>query len=296
MQRTHTYRVAVMAITIGILAAACGPRPSPGPPPPPPPAPVEARFVSRCTFSHAATDDPIVFPGQPGVSHLHQFLGNVTTNASSTYDSLRAAPATTCTPNADKAAYWAPALLVSGTPVSPQLVSFYYRGTRATYQQVVPFPAGLRFIAGDSHATAPQGAITSWSCVDNAGNASLTAAEVPTCPPGTIVRFRLTFPNCWDGVNLDSTDHKSHMSYAVNGRCDVGHPVVVPQIEMLARFPTQGGPGVTLSSGGQYSVHADFFNAWDQDVLASRVATCINAGLACEANGLPIAGVAGAPT
>ena len=31
----------------------------------------------------------------------------------------------------------------------------------------------------------------------------------------------------------------------------------------------QGGPGATLSSGGQYSGHADFFNAWQQDELAS---------------------------
>ena len=28
-------------------------------------------FVSRCTFSHTAPDDPIVYPGKPGLSHDH---------------------------------------------------------------------------------------------------------------------------------------------------------------------------------------------------------------------------------
>jgi len=282
MPRTRTIRIAVAVAAMAVLAAACAPRPVP-----PPPAPVEARFVSRCTFSHAASDDPIVFPGQPGVSHLHHFLGNRSTDAFSTYESLRAAPSTTCAPAADATAYWQPALLVDGVPLAPQLVSFYARGPRATYQQVVAFPAGLRFIAGSAHATAPQGPITSWSCVDNAGTPTITSAEVPTCAAGTVLRLRLVFPNCWDGVNLDSGDHTSHMSYAVNGRCDAGHPVLVPQITALTRYPTQGGPGVTLASGGQYSAHADFFNAWDQAVLTARVVDCINAGIVCKADGTP---------
>ena len=41
-------------------------------------------FVSSCTFTHRAPDDPIVFFGQPGASHDHSFVGNTSTNASST--------------------------------------------------------------------------------------------------------------------------------------------------------------------------------------------------------------------
>ena len=51
--------------------------------------PGEFNFVVTCTFSHRLADDPIVFPGQPGMSHLHDFFGANTTNAFSTYDSLR---------------------------------------------------------------------------------------------------------------------------------------------------------------------------------------------------------------
>lgn len=43
------------------------------------------QFVVECGFSHVATDDPIVHPGQPGASHEHVFFGNTTTDAASTW-------------------------------------------------------------------------------------------------------------------------------------------------------------------------------------------------------------------
>src|SRR5262249_1068020 len=53
-------------------------------------------FVVECPFSHRLADDPIVDPGQPGASHLHDFFGNIGVDASSTYASLRST-GTTCT-------------------------------------------------------------------------------------------------------------------------------------------------------------------------------------------------------
>ena len=50
---------------------------------------VGVNFVENCRYSHQAPDDPIVFPGKPGASHQHTFVGNRTTNASSTFGSLR---------------------------------------------------------------------------------------------------------------------------------------------------------------------------------------------------------------
>ena len=37
------------------------------------------RFV--CTAGQVLKDDPIVYPGQPGASHIHQFYGNTSANA-----------------------------------------------------------------------------------------------------------------------------------------------------------------------------------------------------------------------
>ena len=56
---------------------------------------VGVNFIENCRFSHQAPDDPIVFPGKPGASHQHTFVGNRTTSAFSSFGSLRSG-STTC--------------------------------------------------------------------------------------------------------------------------------------------------------------------------------------------------------
>jgi len=232
-------------------------------------------FIGSCAFSHMSMDDPIVYPGQPGVSHDHSFVGNTTTNAFSTLRTLRAG-GSTCKRSGETAAYWMPTLLQNGQMITPSGATIYYR--RKTLAPVRAFPAGFKMIAGDRHATSPQGTqITYWNC----GATSLVPAstEVPTCPNrGTeSLRLHVLFPSCWDGHHRDSADHQSHMAYAVRGACPASHPVATPAIALIFRYPITGGAGVTLSSGGQYSAHADFFNAWRQGTLTSLVNGCLNA-------------------
>ena len=232
-------------------------------------------FTSFCKFSHRNFDDMIVYPGRPGLSHDHTYVGNKSTNAHSTLASLRKAH-TTCHRNADTAAYWIPTLLdPAGNPVTPTRAVIYYR--RRTVQPAAPFPAGLRMIAGNSMAMSPQPLGTvSWSC-SFSGSHPMTAS-MPTCPPGrrTMLAFHVSFPNCWNGRDLDSTDHKSHMSYATNGVCPSSHPIEVPTISLTLRYPVRGGKGFQLASGGQYTGHADFVNSWNQTELKRLVAHCLN--------------------
>ena len=231
-------------------------------------------FVSACGFSHRLNDDPILYPRQPGASHDHSFVGNRTTHAFSTYTSLRAA-ATTCHREGDTAAYWMPTLLVDGMPVRPRGSTVYYR--RTTLAPVRPFPAGFRAIAGKAHAMAPQPRrVTSWNCGPNGGVPP--SADVPTCPDDRTngLRLRVTFGSCWDGTSLDGPDHQSHLGYPKAGACPASHPVPVPAITVIFRYPSAGGPGVTLASGGPYSGHADFVNAWHQPTLRGLVANCLN--------------------
>ncbi|MEJ7721918.1 MAG: right-handed parallel beta-helix repeat-containing protein [Ilumatobacteraceae bacterium] len=47
------------------------------------------QFVVQCAPSHAGFDDPILYPGQPGASHLHQFFGNPDIDAMSTSEDDR---------------------------------------------------------------------------------------------------------------------------------------------------------------------------------------------------------------
>ncbi|OLD98054.1 MAG: hypothetical protein AUG91_10010 [Actinobacteria bacterium 13_1_20CM_4_69_9] len=232
-------------------------------------------FVGGCAFSHMAMDDPIVYPRQPGASHDHSFVGNATTNAFSTLRSLRAG-SSTCKRDGETAAYWVPTLLLNGQMVAPAGATIYYR--RKTLAPLRAFPAGFKMIAGDRHATSPQGMqITYWNC--GAASSVPASTEVPTCPDtrGQSLRLHVNFPSCWDGKHLDSADHRSHMAYAVRGSCDATHPVAVPAISLIYRYPITGGSAVTLSSGGRYSAHADFFNAWRQGTLVSLVNGCLNA-------------------
>ena len=60
-----------------------------------------------------ASDDPIVAPRRPGSSHNHSFVGNRTTNASSTLATLLGA-SSSCDRAGHTAAYWMPSLVVNG--------------------------------------------------------------------------------------------------------------------------------------------------------------------------------------
>jgi hypothetical protein len=231
-------------------------------------------FISACRFSHRRPDDPIVFPGKPGLSHDHSFVGNTSTNAYSTLASLRHA-GTKCQRSGDTAAYWMPTLVVDNQPVAPLGATIYYR--RRTLDHVQPFPPGLKMIAGDSMATAPQSMrVTFWNC--GVATGVPPSSTVPTCPDvrGSGLRLHIGFPSCWDGKRLDSPDHKSHMAYPMRRSCPATHPVAVPAIELIYRYPVTSGSNIVLASGGQYSGHADFFNAWDQATLMRLVDGCLN--------------------
>jgi hypothetical protein len=238
-------------------------------------------FVSGCRFSHRNADDPIVYPGQPGKSHDHTFIGNDSTDAFSTPGTMLGATSS-CRRPGDTAGYWAPTLVsASGAPIEPRAATVYYR--RHTLRPVQAFPPGFKLIAGNSKATTPQSRlVTFWNCGPLAG--VRPSSSIPTCPGAGRMGLALhvQFPDCWDGVSLDSPDHRSHMAYSVRGRCPADHPVPMPAIQVNLRYPSAGGPGLQLSSGGQFSGHADFFNAWQQGALTALVNGCLNALRHCQ--------------
>lgn len=252
------------------------------------PAPVHAQdsgWIVSCNYSHSNNDDPIVFPGQPGASHLHDYVGARTVNAHSTAQTMLAG-GTTCLIPGDKSGYWVPALYENGQRVLPQGTDkhalFYYRRKGApTGVTVQPFPLGLKMIVGNAHAQNPSqnpqlGSQIIFKCGPGSGT---DLPQPPTsCSSGLMV-ISLTFPNCWDGVNLDSADHKSHMSYPVNNRCPASHPVNLPRIESFFRYNVGAGSigTITLASGPYYTIHQDFFNGWQQNTLQTLINNCLNA-------------------
>ena len=238
------------------------------------PAPPAIPFRVRCRFSHRHKDDPIVSPGQPGSSHDHTFFGNRSTDAFSTPASLRSGGRTTCSDRADSSAYWAPTLYVAGRAVEP--LALIATHTRRTVRPVDPFPAGLKVIAGDANArTAQSRRVTSWSC---AGQRVERSSTIPRCPVTRHggLRLEVSFPDCWDGRRLDSADHKSQMAYSSRGACPRSHPVAVPALSLAVHYPVSGRRDAELASGGQFSGHADFINAWNGAALASWVRRYLN--------------------
>ncbi len=245
--------------------------------------PHDGQLIVECAYSHSAPDDPIVYPGEPGRSHRHDFFGATGTDAHTDLDSLHAGD-TTCLTKLDRAAYWAPALLVSGAPIEPISSDAYYRaGPGVDPTAVEPYPDGLAMIGGNAGTDGPQPLDhVGWSC---SGNGRRTIDPRP-CEGATTVH--VTFPDCWDGQRLDSSDHFSHMARSTSDGCPASHPVPVPQLEFVVWYPFTGDPAtLTLASGSTESAHADFVNAWDPDKLADEVRYCINADLVC---GVPTAG------
>lgn len=103
------------------------------------------------------------------------------------------------------------------------------------------------------------------------------------CPDG--MRAQVFFPTCWDGKNLDSEDHVSHMAYPIenfnDGSCPSTHPVKLVSLfyEMFVsvdQFPYQ--PGAWVWSFGDdtgLGFHGDFVDGWvDKTVLQSALDTC----------------------
>ncbi len=241
-----------------------------------------------CRSSHTNSDDPIVYPRQPGAAHQHDFFANTSTNAYSTDASLAGKP-TTCSRPGDTAAYWTPTLFNNGRRVAPDRIIAYYRARRMPSNvSIRPFPQGLKMIAGSHMATAsdPQPTwITNWHCGDGVQG---TARPPASCPVRPGLTLRIEFPNCWNGRTLDSADHKSHLVYSGQGGvrgCPASHPVPVPSLELNFRYQISGSlSGVRLSSGGVYSGHADFWNSWNQAIQAQLVRDCLNAGRICNSS------------
>lgn len=232
-------------------------------------------FSINCAFDHRAADDPIVFFGRPGAAHSHDFFGSTGVGATTTADQLRG-HGTTCGLSADTASYWAPSLVGPDASVyQPSNILAYYRapadgGIRA-------LPHGLKIVAGVGPTQAWDPDLFGYSCSDQGPYAPLPI----NCGTGYL-KLHVVFPSCWDGVNLDSPDHRSHMAYPNGAKCPADHPVKVVRLSLHIQYRGLAtGQGYQLApnpDGTRPGPHADFFNGWDQATLEHLVQICANAG------------------
>lgn len=241
----------------------------------------QGSFSTPCAYSHSAPDDPIVHPGHVGMSHRHDFFGATTTEAGSDAESLLAG-GTTCRSVADRSAYWAPSLLAGGEPVTPSGLLAYYRVPVGADARLVEVPPnGLQMIAGDGAATEPQPAqIVRWQC----GFMPDVGAVPQRCPAGMDLRLFLTFDPCWNGEDLASPDHRSHLApLDDDGACPGSHPVLIPQLMLELRYNLDGTTGdVALASGPAIGGHGDALLAWDEEHISGEVELCLRRNRSCD--------------
>ncbi|MFK0019957.1 DUF1996 domain-containing protein [Streptomyces sp. NPDC090798] len=271
-------------------------------------------FISSCGVNANKkfnTDNVIVAPGVTnGAHHLHDYVGNQSNDAFATNDDLAKAE-TTCQNQGDKSTYYWPVLRVQdgtqefdadrnggglegnvGKVLQAKQAQIEFIGNPQS--KVVEMPTFLRIITGDAKAftNGPANANAHWSCTGFEDKVQLTD-KYPICPQGSSVVRSFAFQSCWDGQNIDSANHRTHVAFAdANGNCAGGFKAI-PQLTMRLLYDV---PAPTLDNGqvkNPYAVdgfpeqvhkaitdHDDFINVFDASLMREMV-DCINAGRQC---------------
>ncbi len=251
-------------------------------------------FRTRCLPSHFSFDNPVAYPGQPGAAPMQLDFGNTGANANSSAQSLSGSGNSTCRGGTvNRSSYAVPALIDTGTnlPVVPDESDFYYKSgyLGVTPSSIQLMPPGLRMLAGNANNSADNGFSSpyTWVCHNSGINRGQT---IPTCPIGDQLELSIAFPQCWDGVNLDSADHRSHMAYATGHGCPASHPIALAEVSFHILYPVTDRQGYwrlssdTYSGPAGYSAHASWFNGWQQDVSDSWSRNCVAAGRDCHSH------------
>ncbi|KAF8709766.1 hypothetical protein AX14_013471, partial [Amanita brunnescens Koide BX004] len=245
--------------------------------------------------------DPIVSPGKVS-NHVHSVLGGSNFGSLSTAV-LRQSQCTSIPIPQDKSNYWYPHLyfqwangsftsLDGGAVISFSLDYLFSDPAGNT----TAFPDDFRMLSGDftlrtyDPSSFAQQAVT-FLCLDfNGVSTRHNGLPLTPCPSG--IRAQINFPSCWDGKNVDSPNHKSHVSFLStgpdSGTCsDPNFPVTLPRIFMevywgsgdFDAFRSQAMDTTqpfVFSYGDRtgYGYHADFVNGWDAGVLQHAVDNC----------------------
>jgi hypothetical protein len=207
---------------------------------------------------------------------------------------------TTCSRPEDTAGYWIPTVSWKDskgtlTRLKANRAVFYYRAGLKNYRTVQPFAPNLRDINdqritwfcgihdnGVGSATPPtrcSGGVLSLKIVfpDCVAKGDLSDPNLQPVPSTSNYRAgELIDPDTGQVIDpetgqvIDSADHESHMvrSKLQNGArvCPSAYPIPVPTLTVNISFPMPTTSGtVVLSSGDASTVHADFWNTWNQE-------------------------------
>ncbi|WP_221350983.1 DUF1996 domain-containing protein [Streptomyces beigongshangae] len=259
------------------------------------------------------SDNVIVAPGVTnGAHHFHDYVGNQSNDAFASDEDLANAE-TTCENKGDKSSYFWPVVrLQNGTEekdaaspgggiegnageiVTPKQVTMSFEGSPRG--EVTAMPKLLRIITGDAKAfvNGPANANASWSCTGFEDRQ--LKDKYPLCPQGSDVVRTFKFQSCWDGRNIDSANHRTHVAFAgADGACANDFKAIPQLVQRIvydidAPSVADGGRTKPLFAVDSFpeqlhkpvTDHGDFINVFDEALMAEMV-ECINEGRECDA-------------
>jgi len=277
--------------------------------------------------------DPIVNPGMLYTPHLHQIVGgnsfNITMDPAE-HDLVAQSTCTSCSFVEDLSNYWTAVMFFKSKDGTyhrveqtgnggPQGVLINDGGLDVYYipsGKTTAFAKGFRMIAGDAGETNDANVDGSNIChrcwtssnedqfIGGAPCSGGDTVAIPQDPSCKMIRQTIIFPACWDGVNLDSVDHKSHVAYGQGsganggGACPASHPVKLPQVmfELMwnvtefadrSLWPTDGSDAFVYSMDlGGSAAHGDYVFGWKDDTLQRAMDQGCNLNNDCPAAGL----------
>ncbi|WRZ95141.1 DUF1996 domain-containing protein [Streptomyces sp. NBC_01007] len=276
----------------------------------------QGEFATSCGVNANGlfnSDNVIVAPGVTnGAHHFHDYVGNQSNTAFASDDDLAKAD-TSCQDKGDKSSYYWPVVRLqngtrerdadaagggtegnAGQIVTPKQVTLTFVGSPRS--KVTAMPRLLRIITGDAKAfvNGTKNANASWSCTGFEDRQ--LKDKYPVCPQGSDVVRTFKFQSCWDGANIDSANHRTHVAFAdAEGNCPGGFKAI-PQLVQRIVYAI-GAP--SLQDGGRTSPlfavdsfpeqlhkpvtdHGDFINVFDEGLMKDMV-DCINSGRKCGA-------------
>ncbi|MFD9318496.1 DUF1996 domain-containing protein [Streptomyces sp. NPDC060053] len=278
--------------------------------------PSRGTFATSCGVNANGvfnSDNVIVAPGVTnGAHHFHDYVGNQSNDAFASDDDLANA-GTSCADQGDKSTYYWPVLRLqngnqeqdaqkpgggiegnAGEIVTPKEVTLTFVGNPR--EKVTAMPRLLRVITGDAKAfvNGTANANASWSCTGFEDRQ--LKDKYPLCPSGSDVVRSFRFQSCWDGSNIDSANHRTHVAFAAaDGTCPNGFkavPQLVQRIVYDVDAPSlqDGGKTTPLFAVDSFpeqlhkpvTDHGDFINVFDEGLMREMV-DCINDGRTCGA-------------